>query len=214
MTTSGISQARRQTHAGDTGCKGVCPRLRDSQGVGQTDAGTNIRGTAIQSSSRVGDTGKKGRGRLHLSSPRARGRLTLRSRGGKATRPPRRCPERPPSIVPFPPGAHLHVPEQLEDLHGAVHDVLYRLLPDAAQRGRVDLARGLLRLRAAEGPGRHACGRQRWGGHGTRPLGPAGADSADFKPAAPLPPRRDAGVLPEDVGTSRHAKPIAIGLRA
>lgn len=80
----------------------MCPRLRDSQGVGQTDAGTNIRGTAIQSSSRVGDTGKKGRGRLHLSSHRARGRLTLRSRGGKATRPPRGCPERPPSTVPFP----------------------------------------------------------------------------------------------------------------
>lgn len=40
VTTSGISQARRQTHAGDTGCKEVCPRQRDSQGMGQTDAGT------------------------------------------------------------------------------------------------------------------------------------------------------------------------------
>lgn len=83
----------------------------------------------------------------------------------------------------------LHVPEQLEDLHGAVHDVLHGLLPDAAQRGRVDLARGLLRLRAAEGSGRHARGRQRRGGHGTPSgSGPAGAYSANFKQAAPLPP--------------------------
>lgn len=39
VTTSGISQARRQTHAADTAGKGVCPRLRDSQGMGRTDAG-------------------------------------------------------------------------------------------------------------------------------------------------------------------------------
>lgn len=171
----------------------------------------DTRGTAIQSSSRVGDTGKRKRGRLHSQG---KGQAHDEVTGWKSDTAIPGCPERPPSTIPLAPGAHLHVPEQLEDLHGAVHDVLHRLLPDAAQRGRVDLARGLLRLRAAEGPGRHACGRQRWGGHGTRPLSPAGADSAYFKPAPPLPPRRDAGVIPEDLGTSRYAKPIAIGLRA
>lgn len=61
--------------------------------------------------------------------------------------------------------SHLHVPEELEDLHGAVHDVLHRLLPDSAERGRVHLPGGLLSLRSAEGPRRHPRRRQRRGGH-------------------------------------------------
>lgn len=69
----------------------------------------------------------------------------------------------------------LHVPQELEDLHGAVHDVLHRLLPDAAQRRRVDLPGGLLGLGPGEGPGRHPRRGQRRGGHGAAAAsGPSG----------------------------------------
>lgn len=103
------------------------------------------------------------------------------------------------------PGAHLHVPEQLEDLHGAVHDVLHGLLADAAQRGRVDLARRLLRLRTAEGARRHAPGRQRRGGHGTQRLEPSGSPRRRFQTSGAASARRDANVVPEDLGACRHA---------
>lgn len=51
--------------------------------------------------------------------------------------------------------SHLHVPQELEDLHGAVHDVLNRLLPDPAERCGVNLPGRLLGLGPGEGPGRH-----------------------------------------------------------
>ncbi|KAJ8409850.1 hypothetical protein AAFF_G00219090 [Aldrovandia affinis] len=42
-----------------------------------------------------------------------------------------------------PKGPHLHVPEQLEDLHGPEDNVLNGLLADATQRCRVHLPRRL-----------------------------------------------------------------------
>lgn len=46
------------------------------------------------------------------------------------------------------PKTDLHVPQELEDLHGPEDNVLDRLLSDATQRGRVDIPcrLGLLQL--------------------------------------------------------------------
>lgn len=102
-------------------------------------------------------------GRPNTCLPRA-APLTLRGPTDRPAQRPSTSQKHPPP--PRRPPSHLHVPQQLEDLHGAVHDVLDRLLPDPAQGGRVDLPRGLRSLGPGEGPGRHPRRSQRRGGHG------------------------------------------------
>lgn len=60
---------------------------------------------------------------------------------------------------------HLHVSQQLEDLHGAQDNVLDRLLADATQRRCVDIPGGL-GLLPTEWRGGHKAGRYGRGCHG------------------------------------------------